>query len=73
MTPYSPDAGKMACRHEPTAKPSHGYNLCKWCGVLVESVPCERCDGLGLPPLGDPRVECRGCDGTGVASWRETP
>ena len=71
MTNHSPDAGKMACRHEPRDPIAAFVHVCRRCGVPIEAEHCSACDGMGVAGTSDAR--CPACKGTGVARWEAAP
>lgn len=62
------------CHHIPRDQIAAFVHVCRDCGVPIEHVPCESCDGYGSRS-GQPcdREECPACDGTGVARWEKAP
>ena len=68
---HSPEAGKMACRHQPTEPVAALTHVCKHCGVSIDWKKCEACDGMGRSNL--PDLRCRYCHGTGIDRWEAVP
>lgn len=63
---------KPKCIHEPIMLTAVALErLCKHCGVYIEPLTCEKCDGTGVEYRGSRVVDCRECGGDGVLEWRE--
>ena len=67
---HPPDAGKMACRHEPKHPTAVLYHVCKHCGVSIDWKPCMACDGEGRARTGG---KCYVCRETGIDRWEAVP
>jgi hypothetical protein len=61
----------MTCYHTPSSPIAAFCFTCKHCGCEIDSVPCEKCDGMGTLLEDSNWFNCSSCLGTGVDHWEE--